>query len=84
MLDVLEPPEEPDVVILVTPLLRPFNNPLMESVGEAVEFFRQVFEVSHMHSSLPLSPHDRSFQGLQFMHQCQVAHRYVVQSSVTM
>ena len=30
---------------LVMPLLRRFNDPPFETVGEAVEFFRQIFEV---------------------------------------
>ncbi|KAJ3475559.1 hypothetical protein NLI96_g11760 [Meripilus lineatus] len=46
-----------DEVIIVMPLLRPFDDPRFKSVGEAVEFFRQIFE------------------GLQFIHQCNVAHR---------
>lgn len=43
--DVLDVPGDDDGVILVLPLLRPYDNPPMESVGEAVEFFRQLFEV---------------------------------------
>lgn len=45
LLDVLHLPNEADYVILVLPLLRPYGDPWFESVGEAVEFFRQVFEV---------------------------------------
>lgn len=43
--DALEIPGDTDSIILVFPLLRPYDNPPMKSVGEAVEFFRQVFEV---------------------------------------
>ncbi|KAL4249024.1 hypothetical protein ABKN59_007332 [Abortiporus biennis] len=55
--DVLQPPDDPDKVILVLPLLRNFLDPSFQTVGEAVECFRQLFE------------------GIQFMHECNVAHR---------
>ncbi|KAL4242881.1 hypothetical protein ABKN59_011627 [Abortiporus biennis] len=57
LLDVLDVPDHPDFKIMVFPLLRTYNNPKFETIGEALEFFRQVFE------------------GLNFMHQCHVAHR---------
>ncbi|KAK7687644.1 hypothetical protein QCA50_008859 [Cerrena zonata] len=57
LIDVLRVPSQPDIVILVLPLLRPYEDPWFETVGEAVEFFRQIFE------------------GLQFIHQCHIAHR---------
>ena len=44
--DVLQVPDDPDTVILVFPFLRPLDCPEFETVGEAVEFFRQIFEVS--------------------------------------
>lgn len=43
--EVLDVPDESDVKVLVMPLLRKFDDPRLETVGEAVEFFRQVFEV---------------------------------------
>lgn len=36
---------ETDTAILVMPLLRQFDDPPFETVGETVEFFRQIFEV---------------------------------------
>lgn len=45
LIDVLQVPSQPDIAILVLPLLRPYEDPWFESVGEAVEFFRQIFEV---------------------------------------
>ncbi len=30
-------------------MLRPFDNPPMETVGEAVEFFRQILEARPLH-----------------------------------
>lgn len=56
LLDVLELPEDPDIAILVLPLLRPFSNPEMETVGEATEFFRQLFEVGLFTIVLALLP----------------------------
>lgn len=44
--DVLHPPGHEDFVIIVLALCRQFDNPRFDTVDEAVEFFRQVFEVS--------------------------------------
>ncbi|KAL4244332.1 hypothetical protein ABKN59_010147 [Abortiporus biennis] len=55
--DVLRPPDDPDQIIIVLPLLRRYTNPSLQTVGKAVECFRQLFE------------------GIQFMHECNVAHR---------
>lgn len=43
--EVLDVPGEDDTALMVLPFLRPFNDPRFKSVGEAVEFFRQIFEV---------------------------------------
>ena len=45
LLDVVKLPNSGQLV-LVMPLLRWFNNPRFQTVGEAVEFFSQIFEVS--------------------------------------
>lgn len=81
----LRAPNDDDVDILVLPLLRPFNNPRFESIGEAVEFFRQVFEVLHSSVHIAVWIIYNIFQGLQFIHQCHVAHRYAhkLHNSVT-
>ncbi|OCH90194.1 hypothetical protein OBBRIDRAFT_826068 [Obba rivulosa] len=42
--EVLDVPDDPDMKLLVMPLLRPYDDPPLETVGEAVEFFRQIFE----------------------------------------
>ncbi|KAH8107741.1 hypothetical protein BXZ70DRAFT_884754 [Cristinia sonorae] len=57
ILEVMDSPHEPGVTLIVLPLLRAYDSPAFETLGEAVEFFHQIFE------------------GLQFMHQCHVAHR---------
>ena len=46
VLQVPDPTGDDDEIIIVMPLLRPFYNPRFKSVGEAVEFFRQIFEVT--------------------------------------
>jgi hypothetical protein len=43
--EVLQVPGENDKVIIVMPLLRLWNDPEFETVGEGVDFFRQFFEV---------------------------------------
>ncbi|KAI0062806.1 hypothetical protein BV25DRAFT_1915928 [Artomyces pyxidatus] len=49
-LEVLKIPDETDAYILVTPLLRPFDDPPFETYGEAMAFFGQIFEaIQFMH-----------------------------------
>lgn len=43
--DVLNHPNE-DTAFLVTPLLTDWDEPSFETIGEVLEFFRQLFEVS--------------------------------------
>ena len=45
-LDVLQDPYDDDMQLIVMPLLKRYNMPKFETIGEAVEFFRQSFEVS--------------------------------------
>ncbi|KAI0358593.1 hypothetical protein OH77DRAFT_1449137 [Trametes cingulata] len=48
--EVLESPSDGDVTILVMPFLRPYNAPRFDTIGEAIELFRQLFEgVQFMH-----------------------------------
>lgn len=44
--EVLQIPHTKNEVIIVMPLLRKYNDPRIKSVGEAVDFIRQIFEVS--------------------------------------
>lgn len=46
IIEVFDIPDREAEAIMVMPLFRPFNNPRFKSVGETVEFFRQIFEVS--------------------------------------
>lgn len=46
ILDVLEDPLDDDQRFIVMPLLGIYDEPKFTTVGEAVEFFRQAFEVT--------------------------------------
>jgi len=49
--DVLQCPDDEDIQLLAMPLLREYNDPRMHSIGEAIDFFHQVFEgLQFMHS----------------------------------
>ncbi|KAJ6545128.1 kinase-like domain-containing protein [Mycena sp. CBHHK59/15] len=63
---VLSDPNEPDWAIIVMPLLRRFDKPRFDTIGEAVGFFTQIFE------------------GLQFMHKNNVAHRDCTSMNIMM
>ena len=43
--EVLQVPDVDDRIILVMPLLRAYNSPPLQTFGESVDFFQQVFEV---------------------------------------
>jgi hypothetical protein len=43
--EVLEVPDNEDMLLLVMPFLRPYGDPRFETIGEAIEFFKQIFEV---------------------------------------
>ena len=47
--DVLDVPDQPDIQVIVLPLLRRCNDPRWGTVGEAVAFFDQVLEASSFH-----------------------------------
>ncbi|KAF8870843.1 kinase-like domain-containing protein [Infundibulicybe gibba] len=44
LLDVLQVPDDTDQAILVMPMLRVYEDPRFDTIGEGVEFFRQIFE----------------------------------------
>jgi serine/threonine protein kinase len=75
LLDILE--TQNGQKLMTMPLLRPFNNPRFQTFGEFVAFFSQICEVgSFQHSSSRISS-DRAWdQGLQFMHERNIAHRW--------
>lgn len=44
--EVLPVPDDPEVVLIVMPLLRPCNNPTWDTIGEVVSFISQILQVS--------------------------------------
>ncbi|KDQ59039.1 hypothetical protein JAAARDRAFT_154270 [Jaapia argillacea MUCL 33604] len=51
--EVLQVPDEEDLVILVMPFARRFNNPRFDTFGEAISCFQQIFEgIQFMHTNL--------------------------------
>ena len=52
ILDTLQVPDDENETIIVMPLLRDNGTPRFDTVGECVEFFRQVFEVSCIHRTV--------------------------------
>ena len=44
--DTFPVPDDDDIVIMVMPLLRMYTSPPFHTVGEVVECFRQIFEVT--------------------------------------
>jgi hypothetical protein len=43
--EVLKVPDVDDCVIMVMPLLRSYDSPPLQTFGECVDFFQQIFEV---------------------------------------
>ena len=75
LLDILEMPQNGQK-LLVMPFLRPFNNPSFQTFGEFVAFFTQICEVGSFHPSSQINSDRALNQGLQFMHQRNIAHRF--------
>jgi serine/threonine protein kinase len=64
--------------LMVFPLLRPFNRPRFQTFGEFVAFFTQICEVARIHLPCIMLILKRLLvQGIQFMHERNVAHRYL-------
>jgi hypothetical protein len=45
VLEVLRPPDKDENQVLVMPVLRPYDNPDFDSIGEGLHFIRQLLEV---------------------------------------
>ncbi|KAJ6525272.1 kinase-like domain-containing protein [Mycena vulgaris] len=49
--EVLQTPDNPNVQVIVMPLLTRYDKPRFDTIGEAVSFFRQIFEgLKYMHN----------------------------------
>ena len=58
--DVFRDPSTPDFEYLVMPLLRPFDDPEFQAIGEVVDFVTQILEVSVLtHDSVKMQTVDR-------------------------
>ena len=76
LLDILEMSDGQKLMVM--PLFRPFNKPCFQTFGEFVAFFTQICEViSFQHLSLRIYFNRALDQGLQFMHERNIAHRCV-------
>ncbi len=71
ILEVLRSPLDPDIHIIVMPQLRRFDDLPFDTVGEFVDAFRQIFEVSF---SAVGKAADACSQGVEFMHKHRIAH----------
>lgn len=58
--EVLSPPNDEDSQLIVMPLLLPFVQPRFDTFGEALECFRQIFEVSTTVMKCPYRLSERS------------------------
>ncbi|KAJ7141178.1 hypothetical protein C8R44DRAFT_827715 [Mycena epipterygia] len=67
-LEVLNPPSIPGTQLLVMKLLRKYDDPRFDTIGEAVDFFRQIFEVDEVIFKFSLRLKTLELLGLQFMH----------------
>ena len=76
IIEVLQDPLDPRKKIIVMPLLKLFYRPSFTTVGEVVAFLKQAIEVcAHIASTVHTEFSDH--QGLHFMHDNNIAHRYV-------
>ncbi|KAJ8515361.1 hypothetical protein ONZ45_g7197 [Pleurotus djamor] len=81
--EVLHPPGDEEMLVLVMPLLRPHDDPRFDTTGEVIEMLHQVFEVGDF--DIPFVHSLTIFvKGLQFMHKHHVAHRDVALLNVMM
>jgi serine/threonine protein kinase len=77
LLDVIELEGTESHKLMVLPLLRPFHRPRFQTFGEFVAFFTQLCEVpEHLLPCIVLTMLSIRLQGLKFMHERNVAHRY--------
>lgn len=59
---ILDVPDEEDTQLLVMPLLQSWEVPKFVTVGEAIDFFHQIFEVSLVTTSCRCSQSDSMFR----------------------
>jgi hypothetical protein len=79
LLDIIQLPNDPP--IMVHSQLHLYYDPPFHTYGEFVAFFGQICEVCRLFSPLVSLPFS-IVQGIQFMHENHVAHRYLLLSTV--
>jgi hypothetical protein len=77
ILQILAVPDDADLIVIIMPLLREYDSPRFDTIGEAVECIRQLFEVWFQWLYRITYVPTYTCQGLHFMHQHHVAHRLV-------
>ena len=73
--EILHSPLDEDIMFIVMPYLVRIFEVKYATVGEAIECFRQLFEVSCFARCIALDLFMRRLQGLQFMHNHGLVHR---------
>jgi len=74
IIEVIDDPEYDSISYVVMPLLRSANDPPFQYVEEIIDFVNQILEVGHQPREFWVS--DLGLQGLVFLHEKGVAHRY--------
>lgn len=81
LLDALKIPNDHLHAIVVLPVLRPYDNPEFDTIGEGLDFLRQVMQVDSVSlSGSHVQVAESHSQGLCFLHEHRVAHRFVIPS----
>ena len=74
--EVLDVYDDSNLCVVVTPLMRGYNDPWFETMGEAVDFLSQILEVCHLSFFRSCQNQQINFfQGMKFMHAHGIAHR---------
>lgn len=76
LVEVISLPSDNDHVLLVMPYLRVFNKPRFHCRGEVIDALRQFLQVSCVWLPLWVYLLIVVLQGLEFMHEHSIAHRY--------
>lgn len=74
IIEIFDDPDDNDISYLVMPLLRNADDPPFQYVKEIIDFVDQALEVGRLFRELWVS--NKTSQGLVFLHEKGVAHRY--------
>lgn len=82
LLDIIELQNPEPQKLMVFPLLRPFNQPKIQTFGEFVAFFTQICQVRTKIFISPTFIQKMVPQGIRFTHERNVAHRWGITLSI--